>query len=188
MSTFKQYLAESKKVYTFKVKIAGDVDKKITETMKIALSRFECTSVSTPKRTPITENPLDFPNKKFTHVNIFDVACNYPGTTQEIAASLAETLRMSSGNIIVRTEMEELDQGFAIAGKNRIGTKAPALLNNPNLEDVNGQDLVGEKKMMSFLKELGKANHKGTEYKGVNDQLLAKSAPTASAPKSNKGR
>lgn len=188
MSTFKQYLIESKKVYTFKVKIAGDVDKKISEAMKIALSRFECVSVSAPKRTPITESPLDFPNLKYTHVNIFDITCNYPGTTQEIAARLCEMLRMSSGNIIVRTDAEQLDQDFSLAGKNRIGTKAPALLNNPNLEDVNGQDLVGEKKMMSFLKELGKTNHSGIEYKGVNDQLLAKSAPTASAPKSNKGR
>ena len=183
MSTFKQYLAESKKVYTFKVKIAGDVDKKISEAMKIALSKFECTSVSAPKRTPITENPYDFPNLKFTHVNIFDVTCNYPGTTQEVHASLAETLRVKLGHIIVRTDLEEVEQDFAIAGKNRIGTKAPALLNNPNLEDVNGQDLVGDKKAMSFLKELGKTSHKGTEYKGVNDQLLAKSAPTASAPK-----
>jgi hypothetical protein len=184
MGTFKQYLAESKKVYNFKVKIAGDVDKKITEAMKIALSKFDCTSVSAPKRTPITENPYDFPNLKFTHVNIFDVTCNYPGTTQEVQASLSETLRVKTGHIIVRTELEELDQSFAIAGKNRIGTKAEALLNNPELEDVNGQDLVGEKKKMSFLKELGKVSHKGTEYKGVNDQLLAKSAPTASSPNS----
>ena len=184
MSTFKQYLIESKKVYTFKVKIAGDVDKKIREAIKISLSKFDCVNVSAPKRTPITESPLDFPNLKFTHVNIFDITCNYPSTTQEIAARLAETLRMSSGNIIVRTELEQLDQDYSIAGKNRIGTKAPALLNNETLEDVNGQDLVGEKKMMSFLKELSKSNHNGTEYKGVNDQLLAKSAPTASAPKS----
>ena len=183
MGTFKQYLSETKKVYTFKVKIAGEVDKKISEAMKIALSRFECTNVSAAKRTPITEVPLDFPNLKHTHVNIFDITCNYPGTTQEVHASLVETLRISSGNILVRTNAEQMEQDFALAGKNRIGTKAPALLNNPNLEDVNGQDLVGDKKVMSFLKELGKNSHKGTEYKGVNDQLLAKSAPTASAPK-----
>lgn len=183
MGTFKQYLAESKKIYQFKVKIAGDIAKHQVEVMKIALSKYDCTSVSPPKRTPITETPLEFPNIKNSHVNIFDISCNYPGAPHEIAAALAETLRLSSGHIIVRTDAEQIEQDFALAGKNRIGTKAPALLNNPNLEDVNGQDLVGDKKMMSFLKELGKTSHKGTEYKGVNDQLLAKSAPTASAPK-----
>jgi len=188
MGTFKQYLAENKKVYQFKVKIAGDIAKHQVEAMKIALSKYDCTSVSSPKRTPITETPLEFPNIKYSHVNIFDISCNYPGSPHEIAAAIAETLRLSSGNIIVRTNAEQIEQDFALAGKNRIGTKAPSLLNNPNLEDVNGQDLVGDKKAMSFLKELGKTSHKGTEYKGVNDQLLAKSAPTASAPKSNKGR
>jgi len=188
MSTFKQYLAESKKVYQFKVKIAGDVAKNQVEAMKIALSKYDCTSISAPKRTPITETPLEFPNIKNSHVHIFDVTCNYPGSPHEISAALAEMLRLSAGHIIVRTDAEQIEQDLALAGKNRIGTKAPALLNNPNLEDVNGQDLVGEKKMMSFLKELEKSNHSGTIYKGVNDQLLAKSAPTASAPKSNKGR
>jgi hypothetical protein len=183
MATFKQYLAENKKVYQFKVKIAGDIEKHQVEAMKIALKKYDCNSLSSPKRTPITETPLEFPNIKYSHVNIFDISCNYPSAPHEIAALLAETLKLSLGNIIVRTYAEQIEQDFALAGKNRIGTKASALLNNPNLEDVNGQDLVGEKKVMSFLKELGKISHKGTEYKGINDQLLAKTAPTASSPK-----
>jgi hypothetical protein len=186
MSNFKQYLAESKKTYSFKVKIAGDVDKSITEKMKIALSKFDCSNVSKPKRTPITETPLDFPNLKFTHVNIFDVTCNYPGTTQELTSHLAEVLNMSHALILVRTESEDQEQTLDIASKNRIGTKAPAILNKPYEDSKGGQALVGENRL-SFLKELGKVKHAGEQVKGVNDQLLAKSAPTGSSPK-EKGR
>lgn len=182
MSTFKEYLAESKKVYNFKVKIAGDVDKRISEQIKTALSKFDCTSVSKPKRTPITETPLDFPDQKHTHVNIFDVSCNYPTTSEELGIVISEKTKISACCIKVRNEFQNAEGENNVNAFKRIGTQGEALLNKP-LEDVNGQDLVGEKKMLSFLKELGKTSHKGTEYKGVNDQLLAKSSPT-----SQKGR
>lgn len=186
MSTFKQYLAESKKVYTFKVKIAGDVDKKISEHMKVALSKYDCTSISKPKRTPITEAPLDFPDQKFSHVHIFDVSCSYPTTSVEMASYLAEKLKIESCCIKVKSDLEDLEQSFNLDAYNRIGTKKESLLNKPELEDINGQQLVGTSRL-SFLQELGKVKHAGEQVKGVNDQLLAKSAPTGSSPE-KKGR
>lgn len=185
MSTFKQYLAESKKVYNYKIKIAGEVPKNINELMKTALSKFECANISKAKRTPITESPLDFPDQKHTHVNIFDVSCSYPGSSAEIAAHLAEKLNITQACIRVRTEFEDAERDMNLAAYNRIGTKSDALLNKP-YESVDAQSLVGEKQKLSFLKELGKVHHTLHQYTGVNDQLLAKSAPTGSPEK--KGR
>ena len=37
MKTFKEYLAESKKVYSFKVKVAGELPEKFQETLKTHL-------------------------------------------------------------------------------------------------------------------------------------------------------
>lgn len=186
MGIFKQYLTESTKVYTFKVKIVGEVDKKINEFLKVSLGKFDCTSVKGPKRTPITENPLDFPNAKYSHVNIFDITCNYPTTSQVLAAEIAEGTKINPAHIRVKSEFEELEQGSNLDGFKRIGTHAQSLLSKTELEDVNGQQLVGEKRL-GFLQELGKVKHAGEQVKGVNDQLLAKSAPTGSAPE-KKGR
>jgi hypothetical protein len=47
----------------------------------------------------------------------------------------------------------------------------------------NNQDLVGQKHVVSFLKELGKQEHTLQPVAGVNDQLLAKTVPTDSAGK-----
>lgn len=185
MNTFKAYLEESKKVYNFKLKIAGDCAPKAPELLKVGLSEFECTSVSKPKRTPISETPLDFPHQKYSHVNIFDISCNYPTTSQVMAAKIAETLKISNACIIVKSEFEELEQQNNLSGFQRIGTKAEAILNKP-YENSDHQNLVGEKRL-SFLHELNKIKHAGEQVKGINDQLLAKTAPTASSQK-DKGR
>jgi hypothetical protein len=186
MATFKEYLAESKKVYNFKVKVAGECAPKTHEIIKIALSEFDCTTVSKPKRTPITETPLDFPDVKFSHVNIFDVTCNYPTTSQMLAVKIAENLKISNSCVRVRSEFEEQEQNSNVEGYKRIGSSTEALLNKPYPESSGSQDMVGEKRL-SFLQELGKVKHAGEQYKGVNDQLLAKSVPTGSSPK-EKGR
>ena len=185
MATFKDYLAESKKVYNFKVKVAGDCAPKAPEILKVSLSEFECSSVSKPKRTPITETPLDFPNQKFSHVNIFDISCNYPTTSQVMAAKIAEALKISNACVIVKSEFEELEQTNNLEGFKRIGSRSDSILDKP-YEASNHQDLVGDKRL-SFLQELGKVKHTGEQVKGVNDQLLAKSVPTGSSPE-KKGR
>lgn len=182
MSTFKQYLAESTKVYNFKVKIAGDVDKKVSEQIRIALSKYDCGKVSGAKRTPITETPLDFPDQRYSHVNIFDITCNYPTTAHEMGVLLAEKLQINASRIRVKSELEDLEYQSNQQDYNRIGKKGESLLLKP-LESVSAQDQVGEKRLMSFIKELSKNSHKGEQVKGINDQLLAKSAPTGSAQK-----
>lgn len=183
MSTFKQYLAESTKVYNFKVKIAGDIDKKVSEQMRIALSKYDCGKVSGAKRTPITETPLDFPDQRFSHVNIFDVSCNYPTTAHEMGILLAEKLKINASRIRVKSESEDMEYQHNQQDYNRIGSKGEALLLKPELESVSAQDQVGQNRLMTFIKELSKNSHKGEQVKGINDQLLAKSAPTGSAQK-----
>ena len=52
------------------------------------------------------------------------------------------------------------------------------VLDNPDMKTtVGGQEHVGLKKVDSLLKELGRDRNTGTQYKGVNDNILAKSSP-----------
>lgn len=170
MSKFIEYLAESVKKYDFKIKIAGDLPDGFDKAMKECLMKYDCVSITKGKRTPIQESPLDFPDMKNTHVTIFDVSCRYPATPQVIAEYLADTLRINRGGIRVRNAKEEEDLVANLEAVKRIGTSTEALLNKPY------EDGPKEKKL-DFLKELGKISHKGEQYKGVNDQLMAKTSP-----------
>ncbi len=173
MSKFIEYLAESVKTYDFKIKIAGDLPDGFDKAMKECLMKYDCASITKGKRTPIQESPLDFPDMKNTHVTIFDVSCRYPATPQVIAEYLADTLKINRGGIRVRSTKEEEDLVANLEAVKRIGTSTEALLNKPY------EDGPKEKKL-DFLKELGKISHKGEQYKGVNDQLMAKSSPEES--------
>ena len=62
-----------------------------------------------------------------------------------------------------------------------------SLLSKDYEANTEGQKLVGEKHVMGMLKELNKVGHQGlTQYKGVNDEILAKSVPAEKAKKKGK--
>jgi hypothetical protein len=180
MSTFKEYLSESVKTYEFKIKIAGDLPEGFDKAMKTALMKYDCASISKGKRIPIQESPLDFPEMKNTHVTIFDVSCRYPVTTQSLTEYLSDQLKIARAGIRVRNPREEEIIEDNLEGLNRIGTSTEAILNKP-YETESAQDQVGDKKVLNFLKELGKISHKGDQIKGVNDAILAKSSPEENA-------
>ena len=176
MSTFIDYLAESVKTYEFKIKIAGNLDSGFAKSIKEALSKYDCASVSKGHRLPIQESPLDFPALKNSEVTIFDVVCRYPATPQVITEFLSDTLKINKGGIVVRTANEDANFEANAEAFAKIGTKGEALLNKPYEDSAKQPD------QLSFLKDLAKVSHKGEQYKGVNDQLLAKSTPEESSP------
>ena len=53
MKSFKEYLTESKKVYSFKVKVAGEVPEKFQEGLKTRLGRCGAIKVDKLTTTPI---------------------------------------------------------------------------------------------------------------------------------------
>ena len=177
MSLLKQYISESVKTYNFIVKIAGELKEDLVEKMNVALKKYDCDGVGKGKRTPIQETPLDFPEMKNTHVTIFDVSCRYPVTSHVLTHYLSEKLSMSASCIRVRNPSEEAEVELNSLAIGRVGQKSKEALLNQPYENSNNQDTVGDKRNMVFLKELDKVKNEGEEYKGVNDQLLAKKSP-----------
>jgi len=182
MKSFTQYLVESKRVYEFKVKIAGDCPKDCAAIIKSALDQFQVESCSTGKGIPIQESPADFPNHKNTGVTVFDVCTNYPATSSQVAALLAEKLQKSAHDIRVRNFKEEEE----IAINNQNAAKSGKSVLTAEYETSNNQGLVGEKKKENFLKELIKTKKELEQVKGVNDTLLAKKVPVEKQPKQTK--
>ena len=181
MKSFKEYLTESKKVYEFKVKIAGDCPKDCTEKIKLALSQYQLESCSGGKRTPIQERQVDFPEHANVNVTVFEVCTCYPATSLQIKNSIAETLRMSGALIKVRNAMEERE--LAINNANAVKSGKSVL--EADYEKEDNQKLVGDKHTMSLLKELGKRKKTAEQYTGVNDAILAKKSPSEKSAKNN---
>lgn len=179
MKSFKEYLTESKKVFEFKVKVAGSCPKDCAKLIKGALSEFKVESCSSGKSTPIQETQVDFPAHKNVGVTVFDVAVCYPANSVQVRSLIAEATGLSADCIKVRTLGEEAETELNHAHDSLSGE---ALLGK-DYEASNNQDLVGEKKTMSLLKDLNKVKHSGTVVDGTNDSLLASKVPTEKAAK-----
>jgi len=176
MKSFKEYLTESKKVYEFKVKLAGDY-KKAGEMIKTALAQYKVESCSAGKRLPIAETHADFPHIANTNVTMFDVCTAYPVTSQQVRALIAEKCRCPIDSVRVRNLAEAAEDELNHANDNKSGE---SLLNKEYETESAGQKLVGEKQKMSLIKELMKDKKTLEQYKGVNDALLASKAPSES--------
>ena len=182
MKSFKEYLLESKQTYDFKIKIAGDCPDDCLAKIKEALSSCKVESCSQGKRTPITEKQIDFPQLENVGVTVFEVTLCYPTTSVQVREAVSNKLNIVPANIRVRNEQEE--QELELNHEHDESTGESLL--EKDLEEVDGQKLVGQKHTMSLLKELGKNKTTGTQYKGTNDKLLAKKAPSEKPAKAEK--
>jgi hypothetical protein len=171
MKSFKDYLTESKKTYDFKVKIAGDCPKDCVKKIKEALSMYSVESCSSGKRTPIQETQSDFPEQKNISVTIFDVCLSYPTTSAQVRAAVCDKLRMYEDKVKVRNIKEEEEIAINNANKEKSGE---SLFNKDYEVQSENQNLVGDKRVMSMLKDLTSSKRELEQYSGVNDQLFAK--------------
>lgn len=176
MKLFSQYLKESQeqKKYAFKVKIAGDLPDNCEDCMEAALQQYQVSKFTKGKSTPIQATLKEFPNVKNASMTVFEVELDYPATSAVLTELLASSTGVNRDCIKVRTPIEEANQ--AIEEEHAPGEKSEAVLTKDYPKE-NNQHLVGEKHLNSFLKDLAKVRKESqpTQYKGVNEKLLAKS-------------
>ena len=182
MRSFKEYLIENQeaKKYAFKIKIAGDLPENCEDVMETALKKYEVSKFAKTKTTPIQSKLTDFPTMENAQVTIFDIELNYPTTSQVLTHYMAEQTGVDPCCIRVRTPLEEAEA--ELNAEHAIKEDNKALLIQDYQKESN-QDKVGDKGVSNFLKELSKARKdtEPTQYKGVNDALLAKKAPKEKA-------
>lgn len=187
MKSFQDYLTESveEKKYAFKIKIAGDLPEHVEDVMKVALDKYKVSSFSKGKTTPIQPKLLDFPTLENTHMTIFDVELDYPTTSQVLTSYMSEQTGVDPCCIRVRSLKEEDE--VELNNEHMVVDKKDALLNQDYQKESN-QEMVGDKKVSNLLKELSKVSkdNQPAQYKGVNDKILAKSAPKEKASPSLK--
>ena len=155
MKTFKEYLTESKKTYSFKVKVAGYLPEKFQENLKLQLDRCKVMTLEKIATTPIQKFPLDFPGMENKEVNVFEVVCEYPITSPEIAKSVKE-MGINDDCFRVRGSGEPSEVEQVLADNEPSGK---ALLDDAQYKESSNakhKDYFGDDFNKGFLKDLQK--------------------------------
>lgn len=175
MKTFRDYLTESKKAYSFKVKVAGEIPEGFEDTLKKSLHKYEVVTLE-KMAVPVEETPVDFSQYGGKEITTYNLVVSYPITAPEIAAHL-KSMSISEECFRVRGSMEpsEYDQKM-------IENEAGALLDDPfykNEEAVKPKDYFGDDFNKDFLKTLAKEAKERKKELGHDkgDPDVLKSAP-----------
>jgi hypothetical protein len=153
MKSFAEFLTESKKSYSFKIGIAGDLPEGISQRLETALKKYDLASLSAGKKTPIQERPLDFPQLQNMEVTYYEAELHYPTTVQVLQEYLGNFCDVHQSYIIVRNvnEPQELYQQEEESGVYE------TLLTKEDMGGESAQNSAGSNRVMELLKELEKA-------------------------------
>lgn len=163
MKTFTEYLNESKKVYSFKVGVAGELPESFADMMETALQKYGVSKMTAGKRTPIQERPLDFPQLENCNVTYYEVDLTYPTTVQVLQEYIGQCCGVKQSHVIVRNpnEPQELYQ------QESTDAEYIAKLTVEDMGGESAQDAVGTNKVMDLLKELESARkERSNDYVG----------------------
>ena len=100
MKTFAQYLTESAQTFDYRIKIVGDVPSEFIKQLKDQLKKFDPTSISEVKSTPIMSRHTDFPDFPNESVSMMDVSFRYPATPPQIQ-QIARLLGLDENRICI---------------------------------------------------------------------------------------
>jgi hypothetical protein len=101
MKNFLNYLEQSQKTYEFRIKIANtDPAEKLTM-LESALDAYGLESLSKPKRLPLKESDVDFPNHGTVELYLMDAVLTYPCNEYQLRTIIAERAGIAQANIVV---------------------------------------------------------------------------------------
>lgn len=189
MKTFKDYLTESKKVYDFKIKIAGEVESGYDDYLKTVLEKYSVASFKKTGKTPTQALPLDFPRVKNVEVSVYEVSLNYPTTTFELRELITSQCKLGTDHVVVRSPNEPTE-----AYQQDQEQHKGALLQDSEYKEspsVDSKQYYGTEYNTSFVKALNdelKANRKergevipaGDSGKTTNDVAQNNRSPVGS--------
>ena len=150
MKSFSEILTESKKTYSFLIKVAGELPEGCEQQLKTCLEKFNVETISSAKKTPIQESPLDFPQLKNMEVYTWDLTVNYPTTRQVLENYIAANCNIPAAHIVVRVPGEPLE----LQQEPRSEEAYEAMLTTEDMGGESAASDVGGDRVMNLLKEL----------------------------------
>lgn len=168
MKQFIQYLTESTKTYSFRIKVAGEVPEKFEETLHAGMSKWGCEGIKKVATTPIQKSVKDFPELENVEVTVYENTCTYPCTPQEISLLIKEMCCIDYSHFRVRNANDPSEEEMPSATDEPSGE---AVLNDNQYKEagkIKHKDYFGDDFNRGFLKDLQKASKeraKEAEYK-----------------------
>jgi len=182
MKTFKEYLTENKKVYPFRIKVAGSLPEGFASKVKEYLGYCKANLVEKSK-TPIQSQPLDFPDLSNIEVHVFEVVCEYPTTAPQIVERIKclvpeSHLRVRNGGDPAEAEHASFD----------LEGSGESILEEPEIKDkIKVKDYFGDEFNKNFLKDLNKTAKERAKEEGKGEYKLPKAKQDKAGAKSAMG-
>lgn len=182
MKSFVEHLLESKKTYKFKVRVAGDLPEGFEDRLESNLKKYDLVNMSSGKKTPIQESPLDFPQLQNMEVTTYDVEVNYPVTSHTLKHYLAQNCSIHESYFVVRGENDPIEE---IQNSKLDDKPYETLLTKEDMGGESAQENAGQTRVMDLLKELEAARKerdidpiaelKAGDSKKMDDKINTKS-------------
>lgn len=102
MKHFRDYLIESERTYSYRIKFAGDVPSEFMKAFRAKLDQFDPVKVSDVKTTPIQARTPDFPAYSNERVSTVEVEFRYPAIDAQIR-QIAQLLGMDPNRVLMQT-------------------------------------------------------------------------------------
>ena len=106
MKNFKDYLAESERTYSYRIKVVGDTAPDFIKMLEEKLKQFDPVKISAVKKTPIQLKPADFPAHANESVSSMDVEFRYPAIEPQVQ-QIAQLLGLDPNRIRLLTTAYE---------------------------------------------------------------------------------
>jgi hypothetical protein len=100
MKNFRDYLVESEKTFSYRIKMCGDVGAEFDRAFRDKLKKFDPVRMSDIKTTPVLSSPRDFPTFPNERVSMMDVEFRYPAIPPQIQ-QMAELLGLDADRICI---------------------------------------------------------------------------------------
>jgi hypothetical protein len=171
MRSFTQLLTESKKTYEFKIGVAGPLPEGFEDTLETILKKYGANNLTSGKKTPIQERPLDFPQLQNMEVTFFELAVEYPTTTQVLQEYIGKCCGIDQAYIIVRNAGDPREE----YQETKDDAPYEAMLTKEDMDGESAQDSVAGNRIMSLLKEL-ETVRKENEHSGAEGAPVGESS------------
>ena len=162
MKTLKEYLAESVKEYNYKVKILGEVEDGMMDTIENELKKYDLKTMGSPTKTIFQKQPLDFDEGVSGEVNIASFTTGLPLSKDTVRDRIAHNLGMPERYIKIRSENDPLEYDLVdnnVDTEIVVGESNPedaALNNDYPADEHKAEDYHGNEFNTKFVEELMK--------------------------------
>ena len=171
MRSFTQLLNESKKTYQFKIGVAGPLPEGFEDTLETILKKYGASNLTSGKKTPIQERPLDFPQLQNMEVTYFELAVEYPTTSQVLQEYVGNCCGIDQAYIIVRNANDPREE----YQETKDDAPYEAMLTKEDMGGETAQEDVAGNRVMSLLKEL-ETVRKENEHSGAEGAPVGESS------------